>query len=54
MLARRFPERWGRQAEMAPQGKGLSITLHLGEGAGEPKPAIELRQTRCRTVAPGI
>jgi hypothetical protein len=34
MLARRFPERWGRQAEMAPQGKGLSIVLHLGNEAG--------------------
>jgi hypothetical protein len=45
LLARRFPDRWGRAVEEMPpqQGAGFSITLHLGEGAAEPKPATELR-----------
>ncbi len=29
---------------------GLQIVLHLGEGAGEPKPAINLQRTR--TIGP--
>ena len=47
LLARRFPDRWGRAVEEMPpqQGAGLSITLHLGDEVGEPKPAIELPQT---------
>jgi hypothetical protein len=45
LLARRFPERWGRIEEALPGvGVGLSITIHLGE-SDEPKPAIELQQT---------
>jgi transposase len=39
MLARRFPERWGRRAEMPPQGNGigLSIVLNLGGFDSEPE-----------------
>jgi hypothetical protein len=31
MLARRFPERWGRIVEQAPPGTGFSIILDLGD-----------------------
>ncbi len=44
----------GRPVEEAPSGTAFSIVFHLGEGAREPKPAIESRQTRCRTVEPAI
>ena len=40
LLARRFPDRWGREVEEMPayDGIGLHITLLLGEDGGEESP----------------
>jgi hypothetical protein len=40
LLARRFPDRWGREVEEIPQGNngGLRIVLHLGGYDGEELP----------------
>jgi len=44
LLARRFPDRWGREVEEKPpdSGVGLNIILCLGSDAGYPDPPYEI------------
>jgi hypothetical protein len=44
LLARRFPDRWGREVEerLPDNTGGLQIVLHLGSDAGYPDPPYEI------------